>query len=219
MNIAKMLKSLALTGAALIFGMAQAETVLVTGVLDRVEYGISTEFQAGQRFTLVYEFDPAATDFSTLAGRGDYRQAVISSRLTIGSYILETNGGAITVDDDPFGGMYDRYAWSVSASSVPFSGMLVNDLKPIDILWQLTDPTATAITGKGLSSSPPELSSFASGYFTFAFAQALFPGYALGVSTAYGTIESVSAVPEPNVVIMMALGLVCVFLISKRRRC
>ncbi len=218
MSITSILRILMLTGAALLFGMAQAESVLITGVLNRVDYGISTEFQAGQRYTLSYEFDPMAGDFSALAGRGDFRQAVLSSRLTIGSYIVETKGGTITINDDPFGGGYDQYFWGVSALNAPFAGTRVNELLPIEVTWQLLDPTATAITGKGLSSSPPELSSFASGYFTFAFAQALFPSYALGVSTAYGTIESVSAVPEPNAVMLMALGLVCVLLISKRRR-
>lgn len=77
--------------------------VVVTGTLSRVDAGLVSQFQAGQSYSWTYSFDPNALDFNSTSTRGDYRGAITTGRLAIGSYVATSTGGTIVVDDGLFG--------------------------------------------------------------------------------------------------------------------
>ena len=78
---------------------AHADTITVTGLLTGVEIGVANEFRRGEAFTFTFEYSPTALDFNPDPTRGDYRQAIGTSRAQIGNYEVTGSGGKILVDD------------------------------------------------------------------------------------------------------------------------
>lgn len=193
---------------------AAATTVLVTGTLTNVEFGLSSEFQYGQSFAWTYSFDPNAQDFNATSTRGDYRGAISASSLSIGGYTASTSGGTIVVDDGTFGSGFDQYTVEIDAWNGSVSGAMVNGLFPYAIGMQLSDPTDTALLDDLLTASLPAISQYPSRGFTFSFAQSIVPSAAYGVQRVYGNIDLITEVreiPEPSTALLALAGLLAAF--------
>lgn len=200
---------------------AAATVVLVSGTLTRVDAGLASQFQVGQSYSWLYAFDPGALDFNSTPTRGDYRGAISAGRVLIGGYVATSSNGTIVVDDGLFGSGVDRYGTEINVWNGSVSGNFVNGLFPYAIGMQLDDPTDAALADDLLASSLPTIAQYPSREFTFSFAQSINPAVAYGVQRVYGTIDSISEIPEPPTILLALMGLLAaasVSLVNERYR-
>jgi hypothetical protein len=191
-----------------------ATTVLVTGTLTNVEFGLSSEFHVGQAYSWSYTFDPGAHDFNVTATRGDYRGAILAGSLSIGGYTASTSGGTIVVDDGTFGSGFDQYTVEIDNWNGSVAGPLIAGRFPYAIGMELDDPTDTALLDDLLATSLPTITQYPSRGFTFSFAQSTIPSVAFGVQRVYGTVDSITEVheiPEPPAALLVLAGLFAAF--------
>ena len=121
-------------------------------------------FSTGLPFSGSFTFNSSTPDSIAGANNGRYNGAIQNLTVNVGTYQATFTPGSsfIQVINRPSGDIYELRADG-------FLGNPVNGRIPTSFQFQLTDPSASAFSNDSLPTSPPSLSSFASGQWRLIF--------------------------------------------------
>lgn len=200
---------------------AMSLTFRFKGTVNQVAPELAGAFSVGQGIFGSYSFDSAETDSqSNEPNVGLY--AYDSFRFRIGDYAGaadDPGGHGIGVFNDigppPSHDIYrvqNNRGIPQPILADPVAGYI-----PVEVSFQLTDLTGTALDSDALPLIPPDLSDF--GYvrgFRLSFVE---PGNVGGgpFFAVLGKVISVSSIPEPATVVLMGLGLAGLGYMGRRK--
>ncbi len=171
---------------------------------------------AGDTFTGSYTYDSTLADSNATATQGEYRYTTggaFGMTTTINSMVFQTAAdvsGQNRIEifaDDPFND--DRYGIWNSAND-PHNGYVVDSQ-----ILMLTDASKTANASDALPTVAPDLNLFPT---INQFSLVLTDESHMDIDAFYGTITSISLVPEPSTAVLAGLGGLSLLLVALRRR-
>jgi hypothetical protein len=206
---------------------AQAVQVNVSGHLTKVDAYLRDTFSVGQAYSL--SFDWAGPGPSTPIGMYGslYPSAGASFALQIGSYLITSDSVGYLLNAPPTGAPFtgDTYRfgaaqqWTSTIAGTTLSGSyLVADRFPYWAGVELGDATGQALASSALYSPIPILPDYATRELVVRFASSVTPDAAFGVQGLTGSVDSVTAVPEPETYAMLLAGLGLLGLAARRRK-
>lgn len=195
--------ALAVTTLAVVAGASEARAALITydfqGTIDSVDPALAGTFSIGQSLSGLYTFESTTAARAGSDSTFAVFDALTNLAFTLGTYSASSTGALeIQVDNDPPAPDSDRYA-VVSRASDGLSGPSLGSFSLDFFGFRLDDSTNTVFSDALILPTSLDLADFDNRRFFLFFRDG---SDFVGVS---GTIDSLSAVPEPS---SLALGLV-----------
>jgi len=190
-------------------------TVKATGVVDFVSPELSTSASVDDPIVSYYTYDTTWPDMDPDPEEGYYHGSCAYD-YAVGGAIGSPADVGIAIFNDSFG--KDEYQARTFLTAQPDPGPMVGTLAPWCFQIVLRDVTQTALSGDGLSTSPPDLADFGTeASAKLIYRDAINPPPA-GVPLPYvnGDLTSLTAVPIPATVWLLGCGLIG--LVGIRRR-
>lgn len=195
-------------------GSAQAaSTVIITGTISTFQAGLESAFSVGQPYSIEYTWQGLGVDVAPNPSTGSYYpRAGANLTFRTGSY-------EITAPDAAYeffpGGNFAIVSATWLAATLPgttLSGSApLSDRNPYLIQLEFL-PHPNSLEPAPYWVTPP------SGKLTVGFATSVTSDVAFGAVFAYGTIDSVSAIPEPGSLALMLVGLAVLCRVTRPTR-
>jgi hypothetical protein len=193
-------------------------TYAFAGTVDFVAFELESTFTVGDEMRGRYTFDPMAPDANPLdSSVGAYPSGAGSLTVEIDDgvsegYAASSSGLVLLVEDDGNDG--DLYA-AEALDTDGLSGDPIDELEPDRFTLSMVDESASALTGDGLPSSPPDPAAFDSPDTGLAL---VFAASARGEGSAVEATLEILQVPEPALLSFAAASLLAVAALARRRR-
>lgn len=188
----------AVTPQAVLGTVVQVE---FSGTVDTVKAGtvISDSVFPGDEFNGTYRYDTNGTDVQSAPDYGVYRFPQYSVNVNVGSLTFSTIDTVVVA----FNGSWSSDVYKVGSWT---------HFEEYGVDWSsmgffLTDESRTALQGEALPDPPPSLQVFDVRVFQLAAGR---------IPWIRGTVTSLSPVPEPSTALLLAAGLLALYIRERR---